>query len=52
MNTPSDREIASLRRLAALLEEIPEEYYPAILACCKALQAKEKPAAPSTEREL
>lgn len=52
MNTPSGCEIALLRRLAALLEEIPEEYYPAILACCKALQAKEKPAAPTTEREL
>ena len=52
MNTPSGREIASLRHLAALLEKIPEEYYLSIRACCRALQAKEKPAAPTTEREL
>ena len=49
---PQTLQDADVMRIAAKLVQIPEKLYPGLLALCKALQAKEKPATPTTEREL
>ena len=49
---PQTLQNANVMRIAAKLVQIPEKLYPGLRPPCKALQAQEKPATPTTEREL